>query len=247
MYRKIDMEQWPRKEHYLYYTDKLKVEFTMTAQLRVEKLLAYCHRRGYRFYAAFIALASQVVNSLENFRMFKNDEGELCVWDYVVPNYTIFHKDDQTFSDCWSEYCEDPARLYQTIVADMERFKDTKGIKARDGQPANFFCISCAPWVHFTGFSTRNTQGEPQYFPIITAGKYEKDGERLLMPVNVTLAHAVCDGYHVGLFFQRLQQAMDEIGEGQAVDEIGLRRGMDETGRERAIDEIGEEAMKEQV
>lgn len=66
------------------------------------------------------------------------------------------------------------------------------------------------------------------------------------MPVNVTLAHAVCDGYHVGLFFQRLQQAIDEIGEEQTVDEIGLRRELDETGQEKAEDEMEQEAMKEQ-
>ena len=33
-------------------------------------------------------------------------------------------------------------------------------------------------------------------------GKYEKNGDRIDMPVNITIAHAVADGYHIGLFFE---------------------------------------------
>ena len=28
-YRKIDMESWPRREHYKYYTERLKVEYSI--------------------------------------------------------------------------------------------------------------------------------------------------------------------------------------------------------------------------
>ena len=30
-FKKVDMESWPRREHYRYYTEALKVEFNMTA------------------------------------------------------------------------------------------------------------------------------------------------------------------------------------------------------------------------
>ncbi len=43
-------------------------------------------------------------------------------------------------------------------------------------------------------------------------GKYEKSGEKILMPVNMMIAHAVADGYHAGMFFQKLQEAIDEGG-----------------------------------
>lgn len=61
----------------------------------------------------------------------------------------------------------------------------------------------------FTGYGSRVTNGEPAYFPVVTMGKYERNGEKISMPVNITIAHAVSDGYHVGLFFKYLQ---DEIG-----------------------------------
>ena len=211
-FHKIDLATWPRREHYAYYTQKLKIEYNMTARMQVDHLLEFCHQNGYRFYPAFICVVTRVVNRLENFRMFRNQAGELCVWDEVVPNYTIFHEDDKTFSDCWSEYSDDIETFYQNIVGDMERFKDKKGIKVKAGQPANFYCISCEPWTDFTGFSSRMTNGEPQFFPIVTAGKYVTENGKTTMPVNMMIAHAVCDGYHAGLFFNELQKELNSVG-----------------------------------
>ena len=42
-------------------------------------------------------------------------------------------------------------------------------------------------------------------------GKYEKTDEQVLMPVNMMVAHAVADGYHAGMFFQKLQEAVDQL------------------------------------
>ena len=212
-YRKIDMEHWPRREHYAYYTQKLKIEYSITARVQVDRFLHFCHEKGYRFYPALICVVTGVMNQLENFRMFRNGEGELCVWDHVVPNYTFFHQDDKTFSDCWSEPSDDFDTFYHTITADMDRYRDVKGIKVRPDQPANFYCISCDPWTDFTGFSSRLTNGEPQFFPIVTIGRYVEEQGKTTMSVGLMAAHAVCDGYHAGLFFTALQKALDEIGQ----------------------------------
>lgn len=40
-YKKIDLENWCRKEHYLYYTNSLNVEVNMTANIDVSELLTF--------------------------------------------------------------------------------------------------------------------------------------------------------------------------------------------------------------
>ena len=210
-YHKIDLEHWPRREHYAYYTQKLKIEYNLTVPMQVGDFLEFCHRNQYKFYPAFICVVTKVMNSIENFRMFRDQAGDLCVWDYLVPNYTFFHNDDKTFSDCWSDWSDDFDTFYQNIVRDMERYKDQKGIKARKDQPANFYCISCVPWIEFTAVGSRMTNGEPQFFPIVTMGKYHTEHGKTTMPVTMMIAHAVCDGYHAGLFFTALQKELDDI------------------------------------
>ena len=36
-YKKIDLDTWPRREHYLYYTEQLKIEFNITASIGLGK------------------------------------------------------------------------------------------------------------------------------------------------------------------------------------------------------------------
>ena len=96
-YRKIDQSTWPRQDHYKYYTEKLKVNYSMTARLDVTRLRAECDRLGVHFYAAFIWCTFKCC---EPSALHENDdgqEGNPGVWDVIHPNYTIFHKEDHTF------------------------------------------------------------------------------------------------------------------------------------------------------
>ena len=53
-YKKIDLENWCRKEHYLYYTNSLNVEVNMTANIDASELLTFCHTNGYKFYPCLL-------------------------------------------------------------------------------------------------------------------------------------------------------------------------------------------------
>ena len=47
--------------------------------------------------------------------------------------------------------------------------------------------------------------------PIFTMGKFfERSGKRLL-PLAIQVHHAVCDGYHLGVFVEKLQGYIDQF------------------------------------
>lgn len=143
--------------------------------------------------------------------MGRDEQGRPGIWDVVHPNYTIFHKDDHTFSDIWSYYDKDFWKFYKNVTKDMEACKDHKGTKGKDNQPPNFYCISCVPWMDFTGYGTWVPGGQPNLFPIITFGKYVDEGERKKMSVALTISHAAADGYHTSMLFERLQEILSEV------------------------------------
>ena len=55
--------------------------------------------------------------------------------------------------------------------------------------------------------------------PRVNWGKYvERDG-RWMLNITFTANHRFIDGYHIGLFFERLQKAIDELeGQGEERD-----------------------------
>ena len=183
----------------------------MTARLDVTRLRAECDRFGVHFYAAFIWCTSNVVNRLPFMKMMTDEEGNPGVWDVVHPNYTIFHKEDHTFSDCWSEYDADFATFYKRIETDIEAAKKVRGVKAKAGQPVNFYCISCVPWLDYTGYFTYTAgEADPALFPILAFGKYTEHNGVCTLPASLTISHAAADGYHSSLFFHQLQENLNQ-------------------------------------
>lgn len=210
-YRAIDLETWPRREHYNYYRQFLKCGYSLTARLDVTAAVDFARRKGKRFYGCFLYAAARAVNGMDEMKMMTTPDGGPGVWETVHLNFTVFHEDDKTFSDLWTEYRPEFGDFYREWERVTAVFGGNHGVKGRPDQPANFFCISCVPWLDYTGYST-HTPGEPALFPIITFGKYSEAAGRLTLPATVTVAHAAADGYHTAELFRRIQEELDAFG-----------------------------------
>lgn len=195
-FKKIDMTTWPRMEHFKYYTENIKCKYNINVNIEITDLLIETKKRNLRFYPTFIYIVSKAINQNMEFRMSYNSGGELGYWTYVNPVYTIFHEDDKTFSDIWTEFSDDFPKFYKNAVADMETYKNIKGIKAKPDQPENFYPISAVPWVSFTGYSSMSLNESKMLFPVITFGKYFKRDGKMLLPFSILVSHAAADGYH---------------------------------------------------
>lgn len=206
MFEYIDLEKWERAEHFNYYRNKLKCTYNLTVQLDVTNLIHQVRKKQLKFYPCMIYCICNVVNKTKEFKMAVDEEGRPGYYDIIHPNYTIFHDDDKTFSDVWTEYNPDFETFYKNITSDMEYYKNKKGIKVKENQPANFFCISCVPWLHYTNFST-SLVGIDQMtlFPIITFGKFTEVDGKFQMPFTVNIAHAAADGYHTAKLINDIQ------------------------------------------
>lgn len=205
MFKHITPRTWERREHFEYFTQTIKCGYSLTAELDVTEFLKLTKSKGLRFYPSFVYCVSTVINRMKEFRMGISEDGQPGYWDIVHPSYTVFHDDDYTFSDLWTNYTENFSSFYRQMTEDLSAYGNNKGIKARPGQPPNFFCISCVPWLSFTGYSTMTAEGSPNLFPIITYGKYQMKNSSYQMPFTVTISHAAADGYHTSLLINEIQ------------------------------------------
>ena len=212
MFEYIDLEKWERTEHFNYYRNKLKCTYNLTVQLDVTNLIKEVKKNHLKFYPCMIYCISRIVNETKEFKMAVDEKGRPGYYDIIHPNYTIFHEDDKTFSDVWSEYTPDFNQFYKNITLDIEYYKNKKGVKVKKNQPANFFCISCVPWLNYTNFST-SLVGIDQItlFPIITFGKFTESDGQFKMPFTVNIAHATADGYHTAKLINDIQEYVNNI------------------------------------
>ena len=115
---------WARSSHFQYYTKGfVKSVNSMTVRMDVTHFLAEVKRRNLKFFPAFAALTGQVIASIPEMCTAVDENGTPGYYSYLNPNFTIFHEDDKTFSDVWSEYDADFDTFYRNLVADSIMIK----------------------------------------------------------------------------------------------------------------------------
>lgn len=204
----VDRDSWGRTVYFDYYFNVIKCRYNIGADLDITNLQRFRRERGLKFFPVMLYAAMRAVNAHEEFRMAFNERRELGFWDWLCPCYTLFHPETETFTDIWSEYSEEFPRFYATVVDDMARYRHVSGkIKARDGQPPNICPVSNVPWLTFTHFA-QDSYAESEFFsPLVKFGKYETRGEKVILPVSVSVNHAVADGYHTCRLINEMQDA----------------------------------------
>lgn len=202
----IDKENWPRREYFEHYFQKLPCTYSLTAELDITALLA----GGEKLYPAMLYLLSTVVNRHEEFRTAINSEGVLGVFDSMNPSYTVFHSDTETFSTLWTEYDESRELFKRRCEADMKAFGAVHKLTGKPDAPENCFPVSMIPWTGFTGFNLNLAGGFDYLLPIFTMGRYSERSGRAFLPLSVQVHHAVCDGFHLSRFLKEVQALIDQ-------------------------------------
>ncbi|MBG3014760.1 type A chloramphenicol O-acetyltransferase [Proteus faecis] len=209
-YKKVDLEQWNRKEHFLHYRHNLQCGFSLTTKIDITVLKTVLDKNNFKFYPVMIYLIAKTVNSYPESRMAIKDN-ELVIWDYINPAYTIFHPKTETFSELWSEYFEDWPSFSQGYNQDYQEYQDNLSLSAKSNFPENHFCISMIPWVSFDGFNLNVANVKDYFPPIFTMGKYTHQSGKFLLPISIQVHHATCDGFHIARMINKLQELCDEF------------------------------------
>ena len=201
----IDRENWSRKEYFEHYFSNVPCTYSMTTKLDITKII----ESKKKLYAAMLYYLTIIVNRHVEFRIAFNKDNELGVYDEMLPCYTIFHKDTETFSNLWTVYCKDYEEFYKMYENDLRQYGNQKGMFGKPDVPDNCFTVSMIPWVSFEGFNLNLQKGYDYLLPIFTMGKYYEENGRILLPLAIQVHHAVCDGFHLCRFINELQELIN--------------------------------------
>jgi len=210
IFHPIDIDSWSRKPYFEHYLNRVRCTYSLTAPIDITLLRTELKSRGMKLYPALIHMIATVVNRHREFRMGMDPEGRLGCWDRMTPAYTIFHEEEKTFSSIWTPFSESFGTFHARCLEDIENYRNATGLFPKPDEPPNAFPISSIPWVSFTGFNL-NIYNEGTYLlPIFTMGRYDQQDGRIRLPISAQFHHAVCDGYHAGVFFNEMQGLADD-------------------------------------
>lgn len=208
-FNKINLDEWNRSQYFYYFTKMLPTGYSISVNIDITNTYNMIKRLGKKFFPAYLYVSSRVISEHEEFRI-ANLDNELGYYEVLHPSYSTFHNDDKTISSMWTEYSSDFEKFYNNYMEDQDKYANNHGIMAKPEMPPQNSCmIGMLPWIEFSSYTPVSYAPMNSFFPVIQAGKFfEKDG-RKMMPLSISVHHAVADGYNVGLFLEDFQRYMN--------------------------------------
>ncbi|OGO79345.1 MAG: chloramphenicol acetyltransferase CAT [Clostridiales bacterium GWB2_37_7] len=204
----IDVDNWERKQYFYYFTKMLPTGYSVSIEIDITNTYHMVKKHDRKFFAVYLYIVSKLISEQQEFRI-SNKSGEIGYYEVLHPTYASFHQDDKSMSNMWTEYSPDFEVFYENYMKDQNQYANNHGILAKpDIPPQNSCMIGMLPWIQFTSYTPIPYAPLNNYFPIIQAGRFIDREEKKYMPISITAHHAVADGYHVGLFLEKLQTAM---------------------------------------
>ncbi|WPC42191.1 CatA-like O-acetyltransferase [Clostridium sp. JS66] len=206
----IDMDTWTRAHTYNYFTKTVStLIYSINVTVDVTILRNTLKSKGLKFFPTYLYLVTRAIGKQQEFLMTMQDN-VLGYWDCQTPFYPVFHEDNKTITFLWTEYDEDFEVFYKSYISDMKQYGKSHDIMlSKETPPSNNYIISCIPWFSFNGLSMQLQNAKNYYAPIFEAGGFTETNGTIMMPLSITVNHAVVDGYHIKLLLQELQWAMN--------------------------------------
>jgi chloramphenicol O-acetyltransferase type A len=205
----LDIENWSRKEHYLFFKKFEEPFFGLTVEIDCTKAYATAKQLETSFFVYYLHKTIVAVNTIESFRYRINDDA-IYIYDTIDVSATIM-REDKTFGFSLIEYSPDFDVFASNAFQEIERIQTTTGLFTRAFPLDNLIHFSAVPWVNFTSLSHSRSYTFPDSCPKISFGKMTiaADGKRT-MSMSIHAHHGLMDGYHVGQFVDCFQELMNK-------------------------------------
>lgn len=206
----IDLDNWPRREHFEHYQGTAPCTYALTVELDATAFTGVLRRSERKTYLAQIWALATVVNRHDEFRMTLTDAGAPAVWPVLHPAFTVFNPQRETFACVFSPYVADFGSFHAATAPLLAEHSQATCFFPQGAPPQNSFDVSSLPWTTFTSFALNIDGGSEHLAPIFTLGRYREQDGRVLLPLAVQIHHAAADGFHTSRLVNELQELLSD-------------------------------------
>ena len=202
--KKIDIDNPHRQRHFKMFNNMNHPHFNICARLDITDFLGTTTKEGLAFTPAIVYLISRTANEIREFRQ-RIRMNSIYEHESVHPSFAVKTEVSDVFSFCYVDYQANAEAFIQDALQQMKRMHVEPSLEDEDERDDYLF-LSVIPWIHFTSIQHAMSFHPHDSVPRMVWGKYQKEGNTVWMPLSVQVHHAVVDGRHVGLYFDRMQQ-----------------------------------------
>lgn len=202
----LDIDAWERKQHFEFFNTFADPYFAVTAAVDVTSSYAFAKKNDLSFFSVYLHACMTAINKVENFK-YRIEEDKVVVYDTIHASATMM-RPNKTFGFSFINYDEDVKVFEKNMKREKDRIYNSNSLFPPQNSQDCIYC-SALPWISFTGHK-EPVNGGKESVPKLAFAKIEANNEKLSMQVSVSVNHALVDGYHVGLFFEKFQESLNQ-------------------------------------
>ncbi len=215
MIRIIELETWPRCEHFRLYSGLAFPHVNICVQLDVTELWTHRARADASPTVVLVYVITKAANRVPEMRQRIRDE-QVVEHDVVHPSVTVLGDNDLfglatlTYDACFTTFASKAA-------ADLSEAKEVPSLNDFPSQQKgelvkdDLLSITILPWMAFTSFAI--TRKADECIPVLAFGKVQLVGDRYQLPFFVNFHHALADGLHIARFVKYIEEEAREFAD----------------------------------
>ncbi len=206
-YTLIDLETYPRRAHYEYFSQMANPYVGVTVQADISGFVERCREQGVPFFLSFLYCVGRAANAVPELRQRILD-GVPVEFPHCDTSHTVM-RENGTYSYCRLNPMQPFADfLAQAIPLHQKAKLEDNLDDGEDGITLLF--ISSLPWLSYTQLQ-QPTPSPADSNVRITWGRYETANGKTTIPVTLLAHHALVDGVHLAQFYQKLQENIHSL------------------------------------
>lgn len=209
MKTKIDIETWKRKEHFNLFSTFDHPYLTIASTVKFKTLYNHCKKNKISFFIAYMHLSNLATNKIPEFK-FRIEGNEVYEYDVIHGSPTII-RDNETFGFAYFKTDNNFSNFYNSSAKEIERVKKLNTLELNTALDNIYYSI--LPDLFFTQIQHPEIHSSSMSIPKIVFGKMDKSTTDFLMPISVSVHHALADGLHVNKYFNLLQKYIYECNQ----------------------------------
>ena len=203
----IDLETFPRRKHFEYFSSLQFPYVGTTADVDITQLRSVQQRNGYPFFLTMLYAAGKAIAAVPEL-MMRIKDGKIIMLRDVETSHTIV-LDDGTYCYCTIRHGAGIGKFIERGKEDVEKAITSPSLDDED--PISLVFISSLPWLSYTSLVQPVPLSPPDSNPRITWGRFRTDGDRTIIPVSILVNHALVDGIHIARFYSELEKAIADL------------------------------------
>lgn len=204
----IDKSTWPRAAHFDNFNQMDVPQYNVCAEVNIANLKQFAKNNDLSIFALVVYVISRAANQVEAIRMRARGD-EVVKHKVVHPSFTV-PTENELFAYCTIDYTNDLSVFLERVEQGIEASKANPSLEDEPGRDDYLF-MSCLPWIRFTSISHAIYLNPMGSVPRLSWGKYEKEGDKVMMPLSIQVHHGLVDGSHLGQFYEQVQTIMDTL------------------------------------